>query len=253
MNRILFSCLIFFNISFLRAEITLADERYLPFTVELTADYTPEGESKPLPQGFRCVVLRMDESGRLLVDFSRRGTFSIPIEVTNAEIAVAASKESARTNTGNVVMIPRMAMFLANRIVTAEKDWEYVLRSDVVNTMTDWYLLYGSSDDLETAKSIEVASAFYSSLPDEQRKKTAFVYMDIEGNKSGIQAYYDTLKPSIQAMPGYLSSGYSKSLAHVGTQDHLPLLVQVASSGRILAKHSGVSDIRAFLDSGVRE
>ena len=41
---------------------------------------------------------------------------------------------------------------------------EFVLRSDVANTMSHWYLLYGNSNDAETARAIEAASEFTRSL-----------------------------------------------------------------------------------------
>lgn len=229
------------------AEITLEDEDYLPFMVEMTSDYTPEGEEKPLPKGFRCVVLRMEDNQALLVDFPRRGIFSIPADTTNAAAGVEASKNAKIQGGSNYFAIPRMAMFLANRIVSAESEWEFVLRSDVVNTMSHWYLLYGNSNDAETARAIEVASEFYSSLSNEERAKTLFVYMDLKGNKPGIQEYYDTLQPSIQAMPGYLSRGYCKSFAHVQENDDLPVIVHLSSSGRMLAKETGLNGIEAFL------
>jgi len=241
----LFVCLV--SAVCVKAEITINDEDYLPFMVEMISDYTPDGEEKPLPQGFRCVILRMEDGQRLLVDFPRRGIFSIPVDVTNAVACVQAAKKAEREGSENYVTIPRVAMFLANRIVSAESEWEYALRSNVVNSMSKWYLLYGHSDDADTARSIEIASEFYSSLSATERAGTLFVYMDIEGSKSGIQKYYDTLKPSIQAMPGYLSRGYCKSLAHIDEGGSVPLLVQLSSSGRIISKRDGVRNIESFL------
>ena len=230
------------------AEITLEDEDYLPFMVEMTSDYTPEGEEKPLPKGFRCVVLRMEDNQALLVDFPRRGIFSIPADTTNAAAGVEASKNAKVQGGSNPCCNSSYGdVSRHNRIVSAESKWEFVLRSHVVNAMSDWYLLYGNSNDAETARAIEVASEFYSSLSNEERAKTLFVYMDLKGNKPGIQEYYDTLQPSIQAMPGYLSRGYCKSFAHIQENDDLPVIVHLSSSGRMLAKETGLNGIEAFL------
>ena len=57
-------------------------------------------------------------------------------------------------------------------------------------------------------------------LSNEERAKLICSH-GFEGNKPGIQEYYDTLQPSIQAMPGYLSRGYCKSFAHVQENDDL--------------------------------
>ena len=235
------------------AEISLTDEDYLPFMVEMTSDYTPEGEEKPFPKGFRCIIIRMEDGQRLLVDFPRRGVYSIPVSVTNAASLMHAAKTANYEEAENFILGPRMAMFLGNRVVSAESGWEFVLRTDVVKRVKNWYLLYGNSDDVDTARAITAASEFYSSLSPEEREIALFVYMDIDGSKSGIQKYYDTLQPSIQAMPGYLSRGYTKSFAHVATGDSYPLVVQLASSGRILEKHVGLENIQSFLSDSNAE
>lgn len=249
MNRFYLHLLILFVfVSFLRAEIKLEDENYLPFMVEMTEDYLPAGADETLSEGQRVIVIRMENDQVMVVDVPRRGVFEIPAEVTTAASEVEKTKALSQRADGNFILVPRMAMFLANRVVDAETKWEYPVRSHIVNSMQNWYLLYGSSDDADTAEAIRIASDFYSALPVVERQKTLFVYMDIEGNKSGIQSYYDTLKPSIQTMPGYLSKGYVKVLNHVN-EDSVPLLVHVASSGRMLSKHVGLGEIESFLSN----
>lgn len=249
MSRIYFNLLVCFMLApLLRAEIIIDDEDYLPFMVELTEDYLPSEADQALSAGLRVVIVRMENDQVMVVDVPRRGVFKIPAVVTNAEVEIERTKSLSRNSDGNFLLVPRMAMFLANRVVDAETKWEYPVRSHIVNRMQNWYLLYGYSGDADTAEAIRMASNFYSSLPEIERKKTLFVYMDIEGNKAGIQSYYDTLKPSIQTMPGYLSKGYTKALSHVNVDsDSTPLLVHVASSGRILSKHIGLEEIESYL------
>ena len=247
MNRFYLHLFIFFVlVSFLRAEIKLEDEDYLPLMIEMTEDYLPSGAEETLSEGQRIVVIRMENDQAMVVDVPRRGVFKIPADVTNASVEIDRTKGLSKRHDENFLLVPRMAMFLANRVVDAETKWEYPVRSHIVNLMQNWYLLYGHSDNAETAKAIQMASDFYFALPQAERKKTLFVYMDIEGNKSGIQSYYDTLKPSIQTMPGYLSKGYTKALSHVNGAS-APLLVSVASSGRILSRHVGLEEIESFL------
>lgn len=249
MNRFYLNLLVCFVFaSFLRAEIKIEDEDYLPFMVEITEEYLPNGAEQALSEGQRVIVIRMENDQVMVVDVPRRGVFKIPAEVTTAVVEVEKTKALSQRSDGNFILVPRMAMFLANRVVDAETEWEYPVRSHIVNRMQDWYLLYGHSEDADTGEAIRMASEFYSALPEVERQKTMFVYMDIEGNKPGIQSYYDTLKPSIQTMPGYLSKGYSKVLNHVNG-DSVPLLVHVASSGRILSKHVGLGEIESFLSN----
>lgn len=233
--------------------LSLEDEALLPFHAELVTDFLPEGAHEKIPSGFRFTILRM-ENGLVVADFSRRGIFKIPITLTNIEVALKLIKEEKAKGNVNRVEVPRMAMFLANRIISGETGWNYPIRSDTVNKMNRWYLLYSSSTNLETTEAaIEIADNYYKVLPSEIRSKMAFVYMDPSGNKKAIQGLYKSLEPTIQSMPGYLSSGYSKALGHIESQEELPLLIELASSGRILSKHSGLDAIRTHLSDSARE
>ena len=107
-------------------------------------------------------------------------------------------------------------------------------------------ILYGDSSEESTIEAIKAADKYYISLEGAERAKTALVYLDTTGNKANIQSIADMLKPSIQSMPGYLSRGYSKSLAHLNNVEEFPFLVELKSSGRIISEHKGLNDICSY-------
>lgn len=225
------------------AEQGQSDENFLPFYAELTQEFSPEDKSIKLEKGERFIILRPLDNELLLVEFPRKGTYKVPYSLTNVEKYIREAKANYEA-TGLVA--PRMSYFLANKIISAESGWLYPMRFEQVNGFSRWILLYGDSKEDSTLEAIKVADVYYDSLGEKNRSKTALVYMDITGNKTRIQFIADTLKPSIQSMPGYLSRGYSKNLAHLSEEDEFPVLVETQSSGRIVSKCSGLEEINDF-------
>lgn len=217
-------------------------EELLPFQAELTQDFLPEDKSVKLEKGTLFIILRPLDNDLLLVEFPRKGVYKISPSITNVSDYVKKAEENEKTN-GRV---PRMSYFLANKIISGESGWQYPLRSETVNRFSRWILLYGDSTEESTIVAIKCADNYYRELSDEGRTRTTLIYMDTNGDKAGIQSIADTLKPSIQSMPGYLSRGYSKSLAHIDDLEQLPVLVETKSSGRIVSKREGLEQIQAF-------
>lgn len=224
------------------ANIIREDENRIPFYALLTENLTLPDQDKVLKAGLRFVVIRPVGEEMVLGNFSRLGTYKVPIGITD----IPESVIEARSRAGGKV-VPRMAYFLANRIVPGEGGWQHAMRSDDVNKFERWILIYGDSSDALTIQAIESASEAYAEMPDEARSKLCVVYIDITGDKTGIQKIADTLNPAIQAMPGYLAKGYCKSFQHIAAEDKMPLLVEVESSGRIVRKISGLDKMNPFL------
>jgi len=61
----------------------LANERFWPFHVALVEAWTPPGAAPPIPAGIRGVLVRVEEGGRLRVDFGRDGVHAVPLEKTD--------------------------------------------------------------------------------------------------------------------------------------------------------------------------
>lgn len=217
-------------------------EDYIPFYVEIVQDY--ETEQDTLKKGSRAVVLRPVSATQLRVSIARTGTFTLPASVTNVSEEIARLQSS---DDPNLQIVPRMSFFLANRIVSGESGWLNPIRYETLNASSRWFLLYGDASDDATTESVIAASKFYDALEPAERAKTAFVFMDIPGNKKAITKLADTTQPSIQCMPGYLSKGYAESLDHIDRNQAFPQLVEVASSGRIIRHISGSEAICAWL------
>jgi hypothetical protein len=140
-----------------------------------------------------------------------------------------------------------MSFFLANRVVTGESLWQNILPLNSLHASDRWILLYGNAKTEETKQAVIAANRHYENLSSEARSRTVFVYMDVPGDKTAVQQLADSVRPKIQCMPGYLSRGYSSSFDHLGKEDELPLLVEVASSGRILDRVNGVEEVTNWL------
>ncbi|MGJ8638846.1 MAG: hypothetical protein ACSHYA_05595 [Opitutaceae bacterium] len=226
----------------LTAGMSDVEENRMPFHAHLTDDFTPADEEKAILEGFRFVVLRPLDDGWVLGDFPRRGIYPVELEKTDIRENLIA----ADTNGDSANCVPRMSYFFANKIIGGESDWLMPQRSETVNKYTRWIVLYGNSEAPESLDAIEIADAYYKKLSVDERARTAVVYMDPLGDKENLLSLAERLKPSIQSMPGYLSRGYSRTLKHYDTEDALPVLVEIQSSGRVLSKHVGLAAIDAY-------
>lgn len=237
--RIIFNLLIIGSI-LLPVALTawsLEDEPYMPFHLETTQEFLPEGQHVPVPAGFRFVLIRPMDEGLLLGDFPRRGVCAVPANLTNLEAEIRVAKANAASE--NVVLPPRMAFFLANRILSGESKWLDPIRYESVINYSRWLILYGNSSDITTQDVLHQANDFYSQLTPQQRAETVLVFIDPEGNKEGIAHLQQKVDPIFQAMPGYLSRGYSRSFGHLGPDEALPILVELHSTGRVIEKVIG--------------
>jgi hypothetical protein len=61
----------------------LANERYWPFRVALTAPWQPPGREKPLPAGSTGILIRVEASGAARIDFSADGKYAVPVARTD--------------------------------------------------------------------------------------------------------------------------------------------------------------------------
>ncbi|MDQ8207730.1 hypothetical protein QEH52_09430 [Coraliomargarita sp. SDUM461003] len=233
----------FLGIQVLSASIfSEAKEASLPFYAKLVEDYTPENGDRVIPADTRFVLIRPLDDGKLLAEFPRVGHYELSLEQTNVQAEIERER-----NTDNVPNMPRMAYFLANRIMTGESVWQNPLRQEDVVETQNWFLLYGDSSEPELLEAVLRLDGYYRSLDETSRKVTVAVYLDTAASKAGIQAIADSVKPSIQAMPAYLSAGYCKSFQHYSASDEMPVLVEVSSSGRVLSKAAGLDAIQAFV------
>jgi hypothetical protein len=220
----------------------IRDEDYLPFhTVMNRAIATEDGS---LSIGERVVVLRPMTATSLRVDVPRKGVFTVPFDATDVEAEIDRAKQLTAEGTP---LVPRMALFLTNRMISGESGWQNTLPVEHVHAFKRWILLYGDAQTEATHSVVSMASEYYQSLPQQERARTAFLYMDVEGNKAAIQQMAEALEPSIQCMPGYLSKGYARSLDQMEVRGVLPQLIEVAPSGRILDQVVGVQAVSHWL------
>lgn len=229
-----------FNV--LHAELSQTEENLIPFQAHLTSDFTPPGVVQAIPAGFRFVVLRPLDGGMVLGEFPRRGNYAVDLDRTD----IMQNLIGADGVLANSTVVPRMSYFFANKIVSGNSNWLNPLRSDVVNKYSRWIIIYGNSDEPQTLDAIEAANRYYSQLSTEDRAQILVVYMDPLGNKANLKSIAEQLTPSIQTMPGYLSKGYSKTLAHFEAEDSMPVVVEVQSSGRVISKQVGLDQVQNY-------
>ncbi|MDP4694113.1 MAG: hypothetical protein NWS00_06155 [Opitutales bacterium] len=239
-------CATLFCASYVHADSeidVIRDENHIPFHALMTRDVDVAGSR--LQVGERVVVLRPLSEKLIRVEVSRKGIFTLPVEATDVGVEIQRSKQS---NDSNYKLIPRMAFFLTNRIISGESMWQDTLPVESVHAMDRWILLYGDATTSDTQVAVIKASEYYRSLSAGERKHTAFVSMDVVGNKTAIQLMAENVEPSIQCMPGYLSRGYAQSLDHVDPDKAYPQLIELASSGRIIRSVQGVVAVSEWLD-----
>ena len=214
-------------------------ENCLPFYVTATADIEAP-DDKVIRKGQRGVLIRPTEANELLVNFGREGSLLVSPDKTDVvSIDAATCAQTAAAG-------PRINQFLFNRLMRGSSAWTLPLGVEEVRDASSWLFLYGSADSLETKAAIHLASEYQNGLPEETRATQLIVYLDRDGDKRKIQALAHELKPSIAAMPGYLSKGYFQSFEHVDPDGPLPQLVELHASGRIKNHIKGFSDVHAF-------
>ena len=222
----------------------LEHEDWIPFYVELSEGISVEGTE--IAAGTRAIAIRPIGRDALLLDVSRKGLFVVDIQSTNVREQIEALQARSPTH---MKRNPRMSYFFMNRLMTGSSNWQDPLGTEKIIQFSRWLLLYGSSDEDNTAAAIRLASDFHRNLPAEEREETALVFFDIAGDKESIQELSEQLNPTILCMPAYLSRGYVKTLNHIQEQAEVPQLVEVANSGRIIAQVNGLEAIHGFLES----
>lgn len=221
----------------------IRDEDFIPFYAEL--NQTVETEIGRLTEGERVVVIRPDSSYNVRIEAPRKGIVTLPVEVTNLAVEIARAKSG---DDSNFRKIPRMSFFLANRIMSGGSFWQNPVHADLIYSCKRWILLYGDAREEDTQSAVISASKYYEDLSPFEYNQTMFVYMDVPGNKVEVQKLADSESPKIHSMPGYLSKGYVTSLDHVEDDFGFPQLVELAASGRILARANGLQEITAWLN-----
>lgn len=222
------------------------DEALIPFYAEL--NQIVETEAGTLAKGERVVVIRPESHESVRVEAPRKGIITLPVEVTNLTAEIERAKNA---DAYDFKQVPRMALFLANRIVSGESLWQHVIPADVIYSCERWVMLYGDASTEATKSAVVAASKCYEGLSLAEQKTTMFVFLDVFGNKSAIQQLANSVQPKIHTMPGYLSKGYARSLDHIEADSELPQLLEVAPSGRILSRANGLEVIIASLDQGL--
>jgi hypothetical protein len=73
------------------------NERYWPAIAAMTQDWLPPGETKPLKSQYRGTLVRVEEDGRVRIDFGRHGKHDVPIDHT--DLVQRANEVRAGTRT----------------------------------------------------------------------------------------------------------------------------------------------------------
>lgn len=93
----------------------MANERFWPYHVALTEAWQPAGREKPLRQGRRGVLIRVEDSGLVRIDFGRHGLYEVPVGETDL---VERANRVRRSELGKLG--PNFALALGNRLFHAE-------------------------------------------------------------------------------------------------------------------------------------
>jgi hypothetical protein len=89
----------------------MASERFWPYHVALTRAWQPAGREKPLRQGRRGVLIRVESSGVARIDFGRHGRYDVPVGETDL---VERANRVRRGELGK--MGPNFALAIGNRL-----------------------------------------------------------------------------------------------------------------------------------------
>lgn len=206
----------------------------MPFKAELVRDYQPDGTDVILTAGKQFIVVRPDGDG-VWADFSRRGAYVLPLDVTNLPLLIEQRKHAF----GAQLPPSRQLFFFTNR-VTKAGDWEVMLGSEQYAQFDRWILLYGNASSRDTVRAVELASQFMDALSIAERKRTALVYMDTAGDNRKVLEMAKSSQPSIMSMPWYLSKGYAKTFKHLNDTSELPALIELSRSGAVLRADYGL-------------
>jgi hypothetical protein len=218
------------------------EERHLPFSASVTRDTQALGSGEAVAAGTPFVLIRL-EGAVVVADVSRRGVFRLALEHTDvAELARAAAARIPSAAEG--LALSRMAMFIGNKLVGEDPDWMTNVPLARGRDFSTWILLYADTrHPAETDAAVVAAQTFYSGLDADTRSRVALVFVEVNGSAEGIAAVAARNRPGFQALPGYLSAGYTRAFAHFEAGESPPLWVKVNQAGTVLARHVGAGDV----------
>jgi hypothetical protein len=88
------------------------NERYWPAIVALTKEWSAPGETKPLKAQYRGTLVRVEEDGRVRIDFGRHGRHDIPIDHTDLVQRANELRQGTRTK-----LAPNFVLRVGNSLV----------------------------------------------------------------------------------------------------------------------------------------
>ncbi len=202
------------------ADTLLANERFWPYQVELTASWTPPGQEKALPARTRAVLVRVEESGMLRVDFGRDGRFEVPVEVTD----VVASANQIRLGTVPKTA-PNFVLAIGPRLADTSSGAIQPVPFDEVYEPRGFISVFAAPDRLE-----ELAEAL---APLHLRHGTwTILFPQAFQSDPEIRRTLRSLEWPVPFVLDRFSEGYTRS--RLGEEAQLPAVMLQTPEGRVL-------------------
>lgn len=204
------------------AATLFANERFWPYTVELTRAWKGPGMQSSAPAGTRGVLIRLDDAKRARVDFGRHGIGDVPLDATD----IVARANGVRVGT-EPKPLPNFVEAIGPRLVASSV--EPMRPYPVAGVFGHGAFVAAFADP--NAASFESLAAALAPLAS---RSDALVIFFPQGRPADA-AVYQRLRSVGWKVPfvfQHLSEPYTASL--VGPSPKLPLVTVQTADGRVL-------------------
>lgn len=218
----------------------LANERFWPYRVALTAPWQPPGREQPLPAGSVGVLIRVEASGAR-IDFSSDGKYGVPVERT--DLVERANRIRRGESTKDA---PNFTWAIHTRMLDSGADELVALNPELVVDRPGFLCVFADPDGEE----FEAIAAGLAPL--RERHGVLTILFPIGKHPDvRLRERLRALDWTVPFLYDFLSESYTRTLLAEGTT--LPALLLQTNEGRVVFQGAWradvVSELSAALDA----
>jgi hypothetical protein len=219
----------------------LASERFWPYRVTLTKSWKSPGQEKSLRKGDAGVLIRVESSGRAVIDFGRDGRHAVPVDETDL------LEEANRIRRGEATKLaPNFALAIGPRLVDSSADPPHQLALDESMRRAVFLCVFADPDDANFA-------SLANELAPLSGRNGVMTVLFPQGAHANLKVW-ERLRATKWMVPfvfDFLTKPYTDSV--LGDELAVPAVVLQTNEGRLLlqsAWHPGLaSELSAALDA----
>lgn len=224
----------------INASNLLANERYWPYRVKLTADWQPPGRDEPLPAGFAGVLIRVEPSGLPRIDFGRFGKYEVTVEQTDLVERANQIRQGREAKEE-----PNFVHAIKSRMLVSDSDSLVPLQPPEVAGHRAFLCVFADPG----AAGFEAIAHALVPLRDRDGVMTILFAQGTHPDPA-LREQLRALDWKVPFLYDYLSEAYTRTLLVDGTP--FPYVMLQTAEGRVLLQGAWSADLAEKLDAELR-